>query len=467
MNVLMTLEQTVKKYILNNRLMDDDGVYVVALSGGPDSVALLRVLARLGYKTHAAHCNFHLRGAESDRDEAFCVSLCKQLGIPLHIVHFDTVAYAELHKVSIEMAARHLRYHWFTQLCGDIGAAGICVAHHQDDQVETVLLNMLRGTGLRGLTGMRPQTVISNAAGTCRVIRPLLCVSEAQVMDYLSRLSQAYVVDSSNLNDDVRRNKLRLDIIPLLGNVTPAARQNIIRMTENLRDIEAIAAESLNTAKERASVDASPLLPLVCPCPGIVTAAYDLSKIHDYVAPATLLWDILSPYGFNRPQIEEIANGKNDNREWRSNDNIALVNRGLLTIADLKLWDKPLAKLVIPEPGLYRYANNHIRVSTVNLGESFSVSKNPCKVSLDASKVKFPVVIRQTVLGDRFTPFGMKGSKLVSDYLKDRKRNVVNRHLQLVLTDADNNIVWLVGECIDDKCKIIHDTAQVVEVELY
>lgn len=448
--------------------MIDDGVYVVALSGGSDSVALLRVLANLGYRIHAAHCNFHLRGSESDRDEAFCVSLCKQLGIPLHIVHFDTVAYAELHKVSIEMAARHLRYHWFTQLCGDLDAAGICVAHHQDDQVETVLLNMLRGTGLRGLTGMRPQTVISNAAGTCCVIRPLLCASEAQVMDYLSRLGQSYVVDSSNLNDDVKRNKLRLDIIPLLDNVTPAARQNIIRMTENLRDIEAIATDSLNAAKNMARVDAFTLLPLACPCPDIVSAAYDMSKILDYIAPATLLWDILSPYGFNRSQIEEIANGKNDNREWRSNTNIALVNRGLLIVADLKLWDKPLARLAIPEPGLYRYADKHIRVSTVNFVEGFNVSKNPSKVSLDAGKVRFPVVIRQVAVGDRFTPFGMKGSKLVSDYLKDRKRNVVNRHLQLVLTDADNNIIWLVGECIDDRYRIQQRvTTQAVEVELY
>jgi tRNA(Ile)-lysidine synthase len=156
------------EYIKKHKLLEANELYLVALSGGADSVALLLLLKEGGFNVHAAHCNFHLRGAESDRDEAFCVELCQQLGVELHRAHFDTREYAELHKVSIEMAARELRYKWFDQLRQDMGAAGICVAHHRDDSVETVLLNLVRGTGLRGLTGIQPRNGF--------ILRPFLCV---------------------------------------------------------------------------------------------------------------------------------------------------------------------------------------------------------------------------------------------------------------------------------------------------
>ena len=162
----------VDSYIRKHNLLNSNDLYLVALSGGADSVALLLLLHEHGYKVHAAHCNFHLRGDESDRDEQFCVDLCNRLGIELHRVHFDTQTYAELHKVSIEMAARELRYKWFSQLCQDLGAAGVCVAHHRDDSVETVLLNLVRGTGLRGLTGIQPKH--HTKGQTLCVIRPLL-----------------------------------------------------------------------------------------------------------------------------------------------------------------------------------------------------------------------------------------------------------------------------------------------------
>ena len=181
---------------------------ILALSGGPDSVALLRMMLDEGYNVEAAHCNFHLRGAESDRDEAFCKNLCEKLGVKLHLVHFDTKEFAQLRGISIEMAARELRYRWFTQLAQDTGAEGVCIAHHSDDQVETILLNMLRGTGFKGLLGMKRKNGI--------FLRPLLDVSRNEILQYLDAIGQDYVTDSTNLEDDVQRNKLRLDVIPLL-----------------------------------------------------------------------------------------------------------------------------------------------------------------------------------------------------------------------------------------------------------
>ena len=167
----------VSDFIAKHQLLSHDDLHLVALSGGADSVALLRILQQLDYRIEAAHCNFHLRGAESDRDEAFVVSLCKKWGVPIHIIHFDTREYANIHQVSIEMAARDLRYGYFRQLSQDIGATTVCVAHHRDDAVETVLMNLLRGSGIHGLTGIRPKNGL--------IVRPLLGVCREEIEQYL------------------------------------------------------------------------------------------------------------------------------------------------------------------------------------------------------------------------------------------------------------------------------------------
>lgn len=200
------MEKRVAAYIQKEGLLSRDGLHIVALSGGADSVALLLILHRLGYRIEAAHCNFHLRGEESNRDEAFVKSLCHEYRIPLHLIHFDTDIYASLHQVSIEMAARELRYRYFEQLCQDIGAETVCVAHHRDDAVETLLMNLLRGSGIHGLTGIRPKNG--------HIVRPLLCLSRHEVETFLQKTGQQYVNDSTNFVDDVVRNKVRLNVLP-------------------------------------------------------------------------------------------------------------------------------------------------------------------------------------------------------------------------------------------------------------
>lgn len=468
----MSFVQSVRQYIADRRLMTADGLYVVALSGGPDSVALLRVLSALGYDVHAAHCNFHLRGAESDRDEAFCKHLCDRLRVPLHIVHFDTLSYASLHKVSVEMAARSLRYHWFARLVGDIGGKAVCVAHHRDDQVETVLLNIVRGTGLRGLLGMQPKTVLpplapqgggeqSSQEGTV-VLRPMLGTTEAQVMEYLEAIGQDFVIDSTNLQDDAQRNKLRLDIIPRLEKINPAAKANIIRMTENLAGVEAIVGESVGKAVAEARIPEPPASPTwYAP-----VATFDFGKIMAFPAPLTLLWAIMEPYGFNRVQASEVAGCRTDHKEWMTDRFMVLLNHGRLYIVDRRQWDKPLPELRMPEPGLYRYVGRRVRVAVKPVGERFAISRGRFCISIDADKVAFPLALRPVAPGDRLTPYGIKGRKLVSDYLKDRKRDIIARHGQLVMADGSGRVVWLVGETIDNRCKVTDGTTVAVEVEI-
>ena len=197
-------EDKIGDFITRHQMLNSRHRYLVALSGGADSVCLLRVLSSLGYEVEAVHCNFHLRGEESDRDEQFCEQLCKEQNTPFHRVHFDTQTFADLHHLSIEMAARELRYQYFHQLSQSIDIQGVCVAHHLDDNVETVLMNLVRGTGIHGLTGMRPSSFlpVKTAEGEgsrVLLLRPLLCVSRQEIEDYLSDCGATFVTDSRTI----------------------------------------------------------------------------------------------------------------------------------------------------------------------------------------------------------------------------------------------------------------------------
>lgn len=425
--------------------LDKDRLYLVALSGGPDSVALLRMMHDGGYHVEAAHCNFRLRGAESDRDEAFCKELCEQTGTKLHLAHFDTKAFAELRGISIEMAARELRYQWFTHLAEDIGAEGVCIAHHSDDQVETILLNMLRGTGLKGLLGMRRKNGL--------FLRPLLGISRKEILDYLDAIGQNYVTDSTNLEDDVQRNQLRLDIIPLLEQVTPAAKQNILRMADNLSDVEAIVNESLEEALKGCKV--------ACRC----GKAYSLKRIKAYASPRLLLWTIVSAAGFNREQATEMLGAEEGGRLWTSQQAVAVISNHTLFVYDRAAWEAPQPTLRLPETGLYSLNDGKLRVAVADADTYGQPSKERFVATLDANRATFPLTLRPVRAGDRFTPFGMNGSKLVSDYLKDRKVEPLERHRQLVVTNGTGQIVWLVGRTIDERFKITENTEKVMEIK--
>lgn len=440
------------RHILSSITMDEGQPLIVALSGGADSVALLTVLHALGYNVEAAHCNFHLRGAESNRDEAFCKDLCQRLGVGFHVIHFDTREYAALHKVSVEMAARDLRYNYFTQLCSDLQAGAVCIAHHRDDQVETVLLHLIRGTGLRGLIGMRPVTTQTFREQECTFLRPMLSVSEAEIREYLNDTGQDFVVDSTNLEPDVQRNKLRLDIIPMIEAMNPGFKDNVIRMTHNLADTETIVEGCIGNAIDQ------------CKTREDGADVYDLSGIRLFVSPLSLLWTILSPLGFNRTQATEIAGTGNDGGQWSTASHTVLVSHGKLYIVSREEWERALPTLIIPEPGIYRYQDQKIRIEQQQAGDGLVVAKERFKVCLDSSGIRFPLTLRPAQSGDRLTPFGMRGTKLVADYLKDRKRSIVARHRQLVLTDASGKIIWLVGETIDEHYKVKNDTTSIIQI---
>ena len=422
----------VKDYIKKHNLLNSNDLYLVALSGGADSVALLLLLDEMGCQLHAVHCNFHLRGEESDRDERFCEQLCQQKNIPFHRIHFDTMTYAETHHVSVEMAARELRYRYFEQLRKDIGAAGVCVAHHRDDTVETVILNLVRGTGLRGLTGIQPKNG--------NILRPLLGVSRAEIEEYLRKKGQEYVTDHTNLETDVLRNKVRLQVVPLLRLLNPAASENIQRTAENLSDAQAV-------------LDAVML-------PYQHVKELDLNQLTDTASREYITFEWLKNYGFNGVQVRQLLTAETGRVFSSPQGYDVLVDRGRLLVEPSL---KPMKNLRIPEEGTY-VLDDQTRISVKR--EPVWISRDAAVATVDASRVRFPLTVRRVEEGDWMIPFGMEGRKLLSDLMTDRKMTVFEKRRQLVVVDGEGNMVWLVGIRTDNRCRVSSDTTEVLRLVL-
>ena len=438
----------IEQFIEQKELMNNSQLYLVALSGGADSVALLLALKKLGYNIEAAHCNFHLRGEESDRDEDFCKNLCRELDIKLHLAHFDTQTNASLHGISIEMAARNLRYNYFKALLKDINASAVCVAHHKDDSAETLLLNLVRGTGIEGLTGIKSKNN--------RIVRPFLCVRRNEIINYLEQQNQSFVIDSSNLVNDVQRNKIRLDVMPLLQTINPLVVEHLNQTGEYIEE----AASILNTALEQMQ---NRVVLLKTEEQTIV----DIERLEKEQSSNYLLWYILKNYGFNAAQIKQISCGLKTSvgRVWESTTHALTINNNKIIVEPLFTCDSKEYRLI--EEGLY-HLNSKLSIEIKK--EPYSIdngfSKDPKDVWIDADKVVFPLSVRLIKEGDRMIPLGMKGSKLISDMLTDTKVSYFDRQRQYVLLNNDQQIIWLLGRRIDDRYKITSSTKTVLKIKL-
>lgn len=420
------IEQRVIQYIEKEQLFSQNSKILVALSGGADSVALLRILHSLGYKCEAAHCNFHLRGKESDRDEMFVRQLCQQYHIPLHIIDFDTTRYAEEKRISIEMAARELRYEWFEKKRIECHANRIAVAHHQDDSIETMLLNLIRGTGITGLLGIRPINGY--------IVRPLLCVSRKEIVCYLQSIGQEYVTDSTNLEDEYTRNKIRLHLLPLMQEINPAIKNSLITTGNHLNDVAIIYNKSISEAKAR-----------VITSEGIL-----ISAILQEPSPETVLFEILHPLGFNPAQIKDIYHSLNgqSGKQFSSKEWKVIKDRDFLLLEKIQpeREDTPCFQLIREES---EYTTD------------FQIPHEKEIACFDADKLNGTITLRRYQTGDTFIPFGMKGKKKVSDYLTDRKFSISQKERQWVLC-CNEQIAWLIGERTDDRYRIDENTRRVV-----
>ena len=401
----------------------------MALSGGADSVALLRLLHTAGYSCEAAHCNFHLRGEESNRDESFVSQLCKALNISLHIIHFDTIVYAAEKHLSIEMAARELRYDWFSKIKKEINAKVIAVAHHQDDSIETILLNLIRGTGIHGLLGIRPHNG--------DIVRPLLCISRKEVIDYLAAIHQEYMTDSTNLQDEYTRNKIRLNIIPMIEEINPSFKETLISTSSYLSETAAIYNKGIEEGKKRVTVP----------------EGISIEALQNEPAPSALLFEILSPSGFNSMQVKDMIHSL-DGQPGKQ-----FIGKGWRIIKDRKflLLDEDKNTDTTPDFKLIR--------KEVDYTPDFSIPREKEFACFDAEKLNGILTIRKWQNGDTFIPFGMKGKKRISDYLTDRKFPVNRKEQQWVLC-CNDHIAWLIGERTDNRFRIDETTRKVVVFQM-
>lgn len=424
----------VAKYIQQKELMSEGAKVLVAFSGGADSVALLIVLKRLGYDCEALHCNFHLRGEESLRDEMFVRDLCKREGVKLTVVHFDTAAYAAEKGISIEMAAREQRYEAFESHRKECGATAIAVAHHRNDSAETMLLNLVRGTGLKGLHGIQPKNGY--------VVRPLLCVERNEIVEYLKWRGTGYVTDSTNLESEFTRNRIRLQIIPLLQEINPSIIESLAATSERLGEAEKLYAKGIEEGIARVKNG------------NII----ELAALEREPSPQALLHEILWPIGFNSSQINDILQSIDgeSGRTFTGKHWQVVKDRTTLIITPNEDCS---INTELPCNGTVETAQGRLLCTTAEF--SGTIERKKEIATIDCDKVQMPLTLRNREEGDRFTPFGMRGSKLVSDYLTDRKKSLIDKQRQLVVTDATGKIVWLVGErlaacgAVDDSTKSV------------
>lgn len=439
----MDFKEKVKNCIARHELLGREHPVLVALSGGADSVALACVLQDLGYKIEAAHCNFCLRGAESDRDEAFVTDFCQRRKIVLHRRCFSTHAYAHEHHVSIEMAARTLRYDFFEQLLQERELDSVAVAHHREDNTETVLLNLLRGTGIRGLRGIQYRNG--------KVVRPLLDVSRQEIEDYLAECHQDYVTDSTNLQDEVQRNKIRLNVMPRMREIYPNADESIHQGARRLSDTFRIYEYGMDLLMQQV-VHGNRIL---------------LEELNRTPAPETVLYEILSRMDFNPAQVAAIyeQQGGESGKVYESATHRLLRDREALVFEKKAVRPSRLEK-VLPLEGIMRVTDDVtflISRSSYSSGGPLPREKNV--ICMDLDKVEFPLVVRTPQTGDRFMPFGMKGMKLVSDFLTDLKKNVFEKERQLLVCSGDK-IAWVVGERPDDRFRVTEHTRHILRIQL-
>ena len=432
----------VERFIQRHGLLTGKRLVLVGLSGGADSVALLGVLVRLGYPCRALHCNFHLRGDESDRDEVFARQFADSLGVPFLKVDFDTRGYAAIHQESIEMAARSLRYRWFEEQRQAFNAEAIAVAHHRDDSVETLLMNLLRGSGIRGLGGIRPRNG--------QVVRPLLAVSRAEIEEWLQTQGWDYVTDSSNLSDAYTRNFIRLRVLPLLEQLNPAARETIARSAAHLSAAEQLYAYTVEEARKAVFVTADSL---------------SIEALMRYPSPETLLYEWLRPLGFSRIVVGELFESLTglSGKQFYSATHQVLKDRDRLYIAPLQ---EPSAWQPIEIPVATGELTQPLRLSfqLMERTSDFQLERASDTAYFDAEKLPGRLTLRLPQTGDWFVPFGMRGRKKLSDFFADQKMNRWEKLRQPLLC-AGESIVWVVGRRTDDRFRVGEETKMIFSVK--
>lgn len=440
--------QTFKSYLKKERLIKSTNTILLAVSGGLDSVVMCDLFHQAGFQFAIAHCNFQLRGKESDEDETFVEALAEKYNVAFHSTSFDTAAYAKKKKLSIQEAARELRYFWFEEIRHQYNYTSLAVAHHRDDSVETFFINLLRGTGIRGLHGILHQQG--------NIIRPLLFAGREELESYSKKKKLKYREDSSNESDKYLRNRIRHHLIPLLEELRSGATQQINSTMEHIRSVEAVYSDAIQQKRNSIVKEEN----------GVVKLS--IQKIKKLEPVDIYLFELLSPFGFNIEMVHEIVSAFDSisGKQFVSKTHRLIKDRDFLLLEEIKKEKKEELVNVKAGQKIVHCADQKILIKTIANDKQFKLLLSKNIAQLDLAKLKFPLVCRVWQKGDVFQPIGMKGKKKLSDFLTDQKLSIIEKENTLVLLSG-KDIIWVVGHRIDERYKVNDSTKKIFFAELH
>jgi tRNA(Ile)-lysidine synthase len=409
---------------------------LIACSGGLDSVVLTYLMKELDFEIALAHCNFSLRGKESDGDEMFVIGLAKSMDIPVFAETFDTKKIAEEHKISTQMAARDLRYAWFAEILKDFKYDFLLTAHHLDDDLETFFINLSRGTGLNGLTGIPRQNN--------KIIRPLLGFSRDEILQYAEKNNLKWREDSSNLKTDYLRNQLRLEVLSQFKNINESVLKNFQRAQQNLQASQNLIEDYMALVYNLVVTEA------------VNSYKINIQKIKELPHTDALLYELLNGFGFT--EWEDVSNllDAQTGKQLFSKSHRLIKNREELVLTEIDFGNNNKEFLVLEEE-INSPINLRIETSKY-IGET---EKNLIYVA--SEKLNFPLRLRKWKSGDSFQPFGMKGKKKLSKFFKDEKIPL-NEKEKVWLLLSDEKIVWVIGHRMDDRFKVTKDSKKILKI---
>ena len=439
----------VQDYIISHNLANSGTPILVACSGGIDSMVLCDVLLKLQYKIAIAHCNFQLRNEESNDDEKFIAQFANKNKLPFHTIKFDTKAIKQEKNISTQMVARELRYEWFEKIRKENHYHKIAVAHHLDDQIETILLNLSKGTGIQGLAGMNPRNEF--------IIRPLLEISRQQIINYASENKIEYREDSSNASDDYQRNKLRHHVLPVLKEINPDLGNTMRAFIERMNDYQVINAEYIERIKKKCYTEKNGIVEL------------KLGYIKSHPAGKTILHHLTKDIGLHADMLQKIITVKESGKQFITNTHRLIVDRKSLFITS-KESNCEQHILFTEIPKQFCYNQYKIQCSLVPIQE-LTIKTSPRYAYFDADKIEFPLLVRPAKEGDYFYPFGMSkpktpgkvGKKKLSKYFKDMKFSLLDKEQAVVLFSGDK-LIWLIHQRTDDRFKVTSTTKRVLKM---
>lgn len=431
-------------YISENKMLDSGARVLLTVSGGIDSMVMTDLFLKAGYETGMAHCNFSLRGKDSDMDEELVRKFAEQNNLPFYSVKFSTKEFAKRENLSIQMAARQLRYGWFEQIRLDNGYDMIAVAHNENDNIETLLINLVRGTGISGLTGMRPVSK--------KIIRPLLFASRSEIVQYSNKYNISFREDRSNADTKYTRNKIRHLIIPVLKKINPALEKTLSETIGRLRETDELVDRFISEIRENISESDG------------VTITFDVIKLEKYLNEKSVLYELFRPFGLSGAQTADLMNiicGKTGGQLYTASHRI-LKNRNKIILS-------PKDKVTDCQYIIYNKADMEnipfiVSANTQEIKHGFVIPEDKLTACLDENEIDYPLIIRRWKNGDYFYPLGMKNRKKISDFLIDIKKSLLEKEKINVLVSG-GRIAWVIGERIDSRFMIKASTKMVLIIK--